>query len=73
MTITLRISEDDSNIIRNYARLQGVSVSEFMRRAAMEKIEDDLDVRAAESAYANYQANPISYSLDEVEKEFGLS
>ncbi len=73
MTITLRISEDESNAIRDYARLQGISVSEFMRRAAMEKIEDDLDLRTAEAAYADYQANPVTCTMDEIEREFGLS
>ena len=73
MTITLRISDDESSVIRDYARLKGVSVSEFMRRAALEKIEDELDLRAGETAWAKYQANPESCSLDEIEKEFGLS
>ena len=43
-----------------------------MRRAALEKIEDELDIRAAEKAYAEYLADPVTYSLDEIEKEFGL-
>ena len=72
MTISLRLSEDDTRLIKDYARLHGVTVSEFMRRAALEKIEDELDIRAAEKAYAEYLADPVTYSLDEIEKEFGL-
>ena len=72
MTISLRLSEDDTRLIKDYARLHGVTVSEFMRRAALEKIEDELDIRAAEKAYAEYLADPVTYSLDEIGKEFGL-
>ena len=72
MTISLRLSEDDTRLIKDYARLHGVTVSEFMRRAALEKIEDELDIRAAEKAYAEYLADPVTYSHDEIMKEFGL-
>ena len=72
MTISLRLSEDDTRLIKDYAKLHGVTVSEFMRRAALEKIEDELDIRAAEKAYAEYLADPVTYSHDEIMKEFGL-
>ena len=72
MTVSLRLSDDDTRLIKDYAKLHGVTVSEFMRRAALEKIEDELDIRAAEKAYAEYLADPVTYSLDEIEKEFGL-
>ncbi|MBQ6346066.1 MAG: DUF1778 domain-containing protein [Clostridia bacterium] len=72
MTMTLRISDEDSRLIKDFAKLHGISVSEFMRRAALEKIEDEIDVRAAEKAYAEYLADPVTFSLDEIEKEFGL-
>ena len=72
MTMTLRLSDEDSRLIKDYARLHGISASEFMRRAALEKIEDELDLRAAEKAYAEYLADPVTYSHDEIMKEFGL-
>ena len=72
MTVSLRMSEDDTRLIKDYARLHGISVSEFMRRAALEKIEDELDVRAAEKAYAEYLADPVTYSHEEIMKAFGL-
>ena len=55
MTMTLRISDEDSRLIKDFAKLHGISASEFMRRAALEKIEDELDIRAAEKAYADAQ------------------
>ena len=72
MTVSLRLSDDDARLIKDYARLHGVTVSEFMRRAALEKIEDELDLRAAEKAYAEYLADPVTISHEEIMKEFGL-
>lgn len=72
MTVSIRMSDEDTRLIKDYARLHGVSVSDFLRRAALEKIEDELDIRAAEKAYAEYLANPVTYSHEEIMKEFGL-
>ena len=72
MTITVRMSDEDTRLIRDYAKLHGVTVSEFIRRAALERIEDELDIRAAEKAYAEYLANPVTYTHDEIMEEFGL-
>lgn len=73
MILTLRISEKDSKLIKDFARFQGITVSEFMRRAALERIEDELDLRAAEKAYAEYLADPVTYSHEEMGRLLGLS
>lgn len=72
MTITLRISEDDSRAIRDYARIHGMSVSEFMRRAAMDKIEDEIDLEIAMQALSEHEANPATFSHDEVGRMLGV-
>ncbi len=72
MTLTLRISDEDSNLIRDYAKLHGISVSEFLRRAALERIEDEIDLETYNRAKAEFDANPVSYSQDEVERMLGL-
>ena len=73
MTMTLRISDEDSRLIKDFAKLHGISASEFMRRAALEKIEDELDVRAAEKAYAEYLADPVTYSHEEMGRLLGIT
>ena len=72
MTMTVRMGEEETRLIKDYARLHGITVSDFMRRAALEKIEDELDIRAAEKAYAEYLADPVTISHEELMKEFGL-
>ena len=72
MTMTVRMGDEETRLIKDYAKLHGITVSDFMRRAALEKIEDELDIRAAERAYAEYLADPVTYSHEELMKEFGL-
>ena len=72
MAVSVRLSEKEDILIRNYARLNNISVSELFRRAVLEKIEDEIDLRAYEKAMAEYKKNPVTYTLDEVAKELGL-
>lgn len=44
-----------------------------MRKAILEQIEDEYDLEVYEKAMAEYRKNPVTYSLEEVEKELGLS
>ena len=72
MAVSVRLSEKEAILIRNYARLNNISVSELFRRAVLEKIEDEIDLKAYEKAMAEYKKNPVTYTLDEVAKELGL-
>lgn len=72
MTISLRLSEDDSMLIRKYAEMHGMSVSDLVRQSVFEKIEDEYDLRIYREAIEEHRQNPKTYSLQEVEKELGL-
>ena len=72
MTISLRLNEEDSVLIKKYAELNRISVSELIRQSVMERIEDEYDLALFEKVYAEYKQNPVSYSLEDVKKELGL-
>lgn len=72
MTISLRLSEADALLFKKYAELNGITLSELVRRSVLERIEDEYDLNAYEEAMAEFKANPVTCSLDEVEKELGL-
>ncbi len=72
MTISLRLNEADAVLFKKYAELNGITLSELVRRSVLERIEDEYDLNAYEEAAAEFRANPVTYSLDEVEKELGL-
>lgn len=71
-TMTIRMEEDEKSLISEYARMFGTSASQFMRRCALEHIEDEIDVEAYKRAKAAYDAHPVSYTLEEVEEMLGL-
>ena len=72
MAISLRLSKDETLLIKKYAEMNGMSVSELVRQSVFERMEDEYDLFAYDKAFADYKANPITYSLEEVEKELNL-
>ena len=72
MTISLRLNDDDTMIIKKYAELNKLTVSELIRQTVMERIEDEYDLEAFNKAMKEYKETGISYSLEEVEKELGI-
>ena len=44
--LSLRLEKEDEQLIREYARFYGMTVSEFLRKAAIERIEDEYDLNA---------------------------
>lgn len=72
MTISLRLSDRESDLFKRYADMNGITVSELVRQSVLTRIEDEYDLKAYDAAMAAYLANPVTFSLDEVEKELGL-
>ncbi len=72
MTISLRLNEEDTLLIKKYAELNKISVSDLIRQTLMERIENEYDLELFDKAVKEYNSNPVTYSLDEVEKELGL-
>ena len=73
MTISLRLNTADSELVKAYAEMYGISVSELLRRSVMERIEDEFDLKAYEEAMAEYEKNPVTFTLDEVIEELDLT
>lgn len=72
MTISVRLSDDDTRLIKTYAEMNNMSLSDLIRIAVIEKIEDEYDLKCYEQALKEYKENPKTYTLDEVKKELGL-
>lgn len=72
MTISLRLSDEDSMLIKKYAELNRMSVSDLIRQSVLSRIEDEYDLEMFDRALAAYKEDPTTYSLDEMEKELGL-
>ena len=72
MVVSIRMTEEEKQLGVAYAKLNGVSLSEAMKRAYFEKIEEEYDIALADAALREYEKNPKTYSHDEVKKMLGL-
>ena len=72
MTISVRLSDKDTELIKAYADMNNISLSDLIRNAVMEKIEDEYDLESYKKAINEYKKNPKTYTLDEVKEELGL-
>lgn len=72
MTISVRLSEKDTELIKAYAKMNNISLSDLVRNAVLEKIEDEYDLKCYEKAMEEYRKNSKTYTMEEVKKELGL-
>ena len=72
MTISVRLSDKDTELIKAYADMNNISLSDLIRNAVLEKIEDEYDLESYNKAMEEYKNNPKTYTLDEVKEELGL-
>ncbi|WP_019551963.1 type II toxin-antitoxin system RelB family antitoxin [Propionispira raffinosivorans] len=70
--ISLRLNDRDESLVKNYAALMGISVSELVRRSVIERIEDEIDLNTYNEAMAEYKKNPVTYTHKEVKELIGL-
>lgn len=73
VTFSMRMEAEEKQAIADFAKLKNQSMAEFMIEAALEKIEDELDLQTWYEAEAEYQRNPMTYSLDEVKEHLGFA
>lgn len=72
MTISVRLNEKDAELVKAYAKMNNVSLSDLVRNAILEKIENEYDLKCYEKAMKEYKHNSKTYTLDEVKKELDL-
>ncbi len=69
-TMTIRLDSAEKNLISDYAAAFGISVSEFMRKAALERIEDELDLKVWEEAKAEFDRDSVTISAAEIAEKY---
>ncbi|WP_036612412.1 type II toxin-antitoxin system RelB family antitoxin [Oribacterium sp. P6A1] len=72
-TISLRVPEEELNILKRYAEFNNKSLSDIIRTTMLEKIEDDYDLKVfSEYDKEKTEGTLKTYSHEEVWKELGL-
>lgn len=71
MAISMRVTEKENELIKTFAKNNGVSTSEFIKNIVMAHIENEYDLKAYEKAMEEYKKNSKTYSLKEVIESYG--
>ena len=69
-TMTMRLDETDAEVVRKYAEFEGKTISDFIRDAVFEKIEDQQDLATLREAIA--VDDGVRYTHEKVLAELGL-
>ena len=69
-TLTLRLEESEKQVLADYAKTFGMSVSEFVRSTALARIEDELDLVAWETAKREFDSDPKMLTANEVAQKY---
>lgn len=72
MVISIRMSTEEKNLADAYAKLNGMSLSEAIKKAYFEKIEEEYDIALADSALREYEKDHKTYTHEEIKKMLGL-
>lgn len=65
-TISLRINDEDGKLIHDYVKVNNLNLSEFIRNAVLEKIEDEMEISkefAKELLKAKEEAKKVNFIL----------
>ena len=66
MTISVRLNEEDTKLIKAYAEMNNTTLSDLIRNAIIEKIEDEYDLKCYEKAIEEHKKNPVTYTHEQV-------
>lgn len=48
--LTIRISREDKELLKDFADFNGISVSSLLRQSALERIENEIDIKLYQRA-----------------------
>ena len=69
-TMTMRVNDADAAVVRKFAEFEGKTISDFIRDAVFEKIEDQEDLDLLRAAVA--EDDGTRFSHEQVLSELGL-
>ena len=71
--VSLQVSEQEKIRMESYAKLHGINLSDAIKDAFFEKLEDEYDINSIlEYEKAKSKGDMKYYTIDEVKKELGL-
>lgn len=73
-TVTIRFNKEEKELFKNAAKLYNCSISSMIKRLAIEKLEDDIDIKAVKEFEDKIKTNKTSvHPINELWKELDLN
>lgn len=70
--MVLNISEESGELLNELAEMKKMPKDKLVEQLIEEALEDEWDRIDAEEALKEFEANPVTYTHDEIKAEFGL-
>lgn len=71
-TLTIRISHEDKILLKEYAKFNGITLSDLIRQSALEKAEEMIDRELYKMAVEVSERNEETFTHEQVLKDLGL-
>ena len=73
MAFSIRLNEDERQLVDSYAKLHSITVGEAFKRALFDKIEEEYDIAIANEAYDHYvKSGKESKPIDDLWKDLNI-
>lgn len=66
---SIRLTEAEEKLFKSYAAFTGKPLSELLKTALKEKIEDKIDYEIGRKALEKFNKNPLTHSIEDVIEE----
>ena len=70
--ITIRVSDDENRLIRDYAKAHNINISELIRQSVLEKIENEIDLKIFNQLLKEHEEDPQDISFNEMNSDLGF-
>lgn len=71
--ISIRFNSEEENVIKNYAKSKGFSISQLIKETLMEKIEEEYDLEVCkEYLKAKEEGTLVTIPFEEAIKEWDI-
>jgi len=71
--VSLRVTEEERNAMENYAKLQGIGLSEAIKNVFFQMLEDEFDYqRIQEHRERKSRGEAKLYTHEEIKRELGF-
>ena len=66
MNVLITLNDEEKRLGEAYAKSLGLSLEDAIKEVFFERVEDDLDCLFAEKAIKEFEANPVTYSFEDI-------